>query len=187
MGTIFSKLNAQELAQQSLIESADAKNYFQNAQTIVDVFANNATPDADLCERLRLEASLVSSDMRAHVHDALILLNVYSKEFTFALAGFSAGEAQAWIDNRIPPVAAGYWHAYRFSPEDYFRWATIGVRGAPLAAYWRRAGFEPDNAAAWIEQGVPPMFAAQWAQAGFSPERAINLMRRGITDPNKAP
>ena len=187
MGAIFSKLNAEELAQQALVESADAKNYFQNAQTIIDVFANNPNPESDLCERLRFEASLISSDMRAHVHDALILLNVYSKEFTFALAGFSAGEAQPWIDNRIPPVAAGYWHAYRFGPEDYFRWATIGVQGAPLAAYWRRVGFEPENAAAWIEQGIPPMLAAQWARAGSTPERAITLMRKGITDPSEAP
>ncbi len=187
MIALLSSVNAQELAQQAIAESPEARGYFQNAQTIVDVFANNPSPSVELCERLRFEASLVSSDLRANIHDALILLNVYSKEFTFGLAGFTDGEAQPWKDSQIPPVAAGYWHAYRFAPEDYFRWASIGIRAAPLAAYWRRAGFEPEAAAPWLAEGIPPMYAAQWAQAGFPPDRAASYIRRGIADPAKAP
>jgi hypothetical protein len=187
MVSLFSGLSAQELAQNAIAESAEATAYFQHAQTIVDVFANNQNPSAEICERLRFEASLVPSDLRAHVHDALILLNVYSKEFTFALAGFSEGEAQPWKDNQIPPVAAGYWHAYRFTPQDYFRWASIGVRAAPLAAYWRRVGFEPEAAAPWLAEGIPPLYAAQWAQAGFPPDRAAAYIRRGVSDPAKVP
>jgi len=184
---LFIKLRAPERAQQSAAEIADAKGFMQNAQVIVDIFESDAPYDATLCERLRLEAALVPSDLRASAHDARVLLNIYAKDFSFELAEIPLEEAQPWIDSRIPAVAAGYWHAYRFTPQDYMRWASVGIRAAPLAAYWRRARFDPEDAIQWIQHGLPPMVAVEWARAGFDAGRAVAMMQRGITDPRQAP
>ena len=187
MHDIFFRLKAEDLAQEAFTQIFDAKGYLQNGQALVDLFTNNPPLTPELCDALRIEAALVPGDFRTQIHDAQILLNVYTKEFTYDLAGIPREEAQDWSDNRVPPVAAGYWHAYRFSPEYYFRWSAVGVRGAALAAYWQRAGFEPEDAIGWIQQGLLPTIAAQWARAGFPPERAVSLLQRGITDPTKAP
>lgn len=184
---LFIKLKAPERAQQSEAEVADAKSFMQNAQVIVDIFESDAPYDQTLCERLRLEAALVPSDLRAGAHDARVLLNIYEKDFSFQLAEIPLGEAQPWIENRIPAVAAGYWHAYRFTPQDYIRWASVGVRAAPLAAYWRRARFDPEDAVQWIQHGLPPMVALEWARAGFDAGRAVAMLQRGITHPIQAP
>jgi hypothetical protein len=87
--------------------------------------------------------------MRAYAHDARVLLNIYSKEFSYELAEIPAHMAKPWLDMMVPAVAAGYWHAYNFTPQDYARWASVGIRGAPLAAYWRRARFDPEDAVQW--------------------------------------
>jgi hypothetical protein len=112
---------------------------------------------------------------------------VYSKEFTYELAEIPPKEAQGWFNMKIPAVAAGYWYAYRFTPQDCALWGSVGIRGAPLAAYWRRAGFAPEAAVQWIQQGVPPMIAVEWARAGFDAQRAVAMLQKGITDPSKAP
>jgi hypothetical protein len=125
--------------------------------------------------------------MRAYAHDARVLLNVYSREFTYELAEIPPQAAKAWLNMKVPAVAAGYWYAYNFTPEDYLRWASVGIRGAPLAAYWRRARFDPEDAVQWIQQGVPPMIAIEWARAGFDAGRTVAMLQRGITDPSKAP
>ncbi len=183
----FLKLKAPDRVQQFAAELPEAKSFLQTATTIVDIFANDAPYSPELCERLRVEASLVPSSMRAYAHDARVLLNIYSKEFTYELAEIPPHEAQPWLDMSVPAVAAGYWFAYRFTPQDYVRWASIGIRGAPLAAYWRRARFDPEEAAQWIQQGIPPMIAIEWARAGFDAGRTVAMLQRGITDPNKAP
>lgn len=184
---LFSKLKSEENAQQNVAELPDAKNFLQTAQTVVEIFATDAPYQPDLCERLRIEASLVPSDIRAHLHDTRIFLNIYARDFSFELAEIPREHAQVWIDRKIPAVAAGYWYAYRFSPDECLRWIGIGVRGAPMAAYWRRAGFEPEAAVGWLQYGIPPMIARVWALAGFDPARAASLLQRGITDPAQAP
>jgi len=187
INTVFLKLKAGDRAQAAAAEIPEAQRYLQSANTIIDIFAGDAQYTPDLCERLRVEASLVPSDMRAHAHDARIFLNIFSKQFDYELAEIPAPEAQPWFDMRIPAVAAGYWHAYRFTPVDYARWASVGIRGAPLAAYWRRARFDPESAVDWIQKGIPPMMAMEWARAGFDAGRAVAMLQRGITDPSKAP
>jgi len=184
---LYTKLKSEEHAQQSFAELPDAKNFLQTAHTIVDIFSTDAPYQPDLCERLRVETSLVSCDIRAHLHDARIFLNIYAKEFSFELAEIPSEHALAWRDRKIPAVAAGYWYAYRFSPDECLRWVAVGVRGAPMAAYWRRAGFEPEAAVGWIQYAIPPMLARAWALAGFDPPRTASLLQRGITDPAQAP
>lgn len=183
----FLKLKAPERAQQFAAELPEAKSFLQTANTIVDLFSDDTPYSPDLCERLRVEASLVPSSMRAYAHDARVLLHVYSKEFTYELAEIPAHAAKPWLDMNVPAVAAGYWFAYNFTPQDYVRWASVGIRGAPLAAYWRRARFDPEDAVQWIQQGIPPMIAIEWARAGFDAGRTVAMLQRGITDPSKAP
>lgn len=187
LNATFLKLKAADRAQQSDAEIPEAKGFLQTANTIVDIFSDENQHTQDLCERLRIEASLVPADMRAHAHDARILLNVYAKQFDYELAEFPSAEAKAWFDMKIPAVAAGYWYAYRFTPQDFARWISVGVRGAPIAAYWRRAGFGPDEAVTWIKQGIPPMIAREWSAAGFDASRTVTMLQRGITEPTKAP
>jgi hypothetical protein len=184
---LFFKLKAEELAQQNFAELPDAKNYLQTAQTIVDIFSTDAPFQPDLCERLRIEASLVPCDIRAHLHDTRIFLNIYARDFSYELAEIPPDHARAWIDRKIPAVAAGYWYAYRFNPDECLRWVAIGVRGAPMAAYWRRAGFEAEAAVGWIQHSIPPMVARIWALAGFDPARTASFLQRGIADPAQAP
>jgi len=187
LNEIFLKLKAPERAQQFAAEVPEAKGFLQTAHTIVDIFSDDNPYSEELCERLRIEALLVPSSMRAYAHDARVLLHVYSKEFTYELAEIPPEEAQGWFTMKIPAVAAGYWYAYRFTPQDCAHWVSVGIRGAPLAAYWRRAGFAPEAAVQWIQQGVPPMIAVEWARAGFDAQRAVAMLQKGITDPSKAP
>lgn len=183
----FLKLKAPDRAQQSAAEMPEAKGFLQTANTIIDIFSDENQHTQELCDRLRIEASLVPADMRAHAHDARILLNVYAKQFDYELAEIPSAEARAWFDMKIPAVAAGYWFAYQFTPNEFARWASVGVRGAPIAAYWRRAGFIPEEAVTWIQKGLPPMIAREWSAAGFNAERTVAMLQRGITEPTKAP
>jgi hypothetical protein len=187
LNSLFTNLKAPDRAQTAAAEIPQAFSFVQTANTILDIFGVDTPYDNALCEKLRGEASLVPSDMRAHAHDARIFLNVYAKQFDYELAEIPTQEARPWLDMKIPAVAAGYWHAYRFSPEDYARWASVGIRGAPLAAYWRRARFHPEDAMDWIQKGIPPMVAMEWARAGFDAGRAVAMMQRGIVDPTRAP
>lgn len=187
LSAIFTKLQAKDLAAQVALELESSRDYFQVSQVIVDTFASKAAYADDLCEKLRSEASLTPSDFRAHIHDANILLHVYAKEFTFDLAEVPRDEAQTWIDKRIPAVAAGYWRAYEFSPEDFLEWTNLGVSGAPLAANWRRAQFGPQEAVEWIKEGLTPAIARTWQDSGLDPARVVSMLQRGITDPSRAP
>jgi len=185
--SIFTKLKAQNYAQQVEFEIEGAREYVQVTQVILDTFASTGVYDYDICEKLRKEASLTPSDFRAHMHDANILLNVYAKEFTYDLAEIPREEAELWIGRQIPAVAAGYWRSYGFSPDEFLEWRRLGVNGAPLAANWRRANFGPEAAIAWIKEGISPVIASQWRSSGLEPPRVAALLKRGITDPAKAP
>lgn len=187
LSSIFNQLRAANLAQQVALEIDGAREYLQVANVIVNTFSSTAAYDDALCEQLRAEASLTPSDFRATVHDANILLNVYAKEFTFDLAEIPVHEASTWQKHGIPAVAAGYWRAYEFSPEEFLEWRSVQITGAPLAANWRRAQFTPTEAIEWITQGLPPSMAIPWRAAGFTPERSAALINRGITDPSRAP
>jgi len=185
--SIYTQLKATDLAQQVAYEIDAAKEYVNVTQIILETFSVTTTYDPDLCEKLRKEASLTPYDFRAHIHDTLILLNVYSKEFSFELAEIPKDEAQAWVDLRIPAVAAGYWRAYNFGAEEFMEWRNMGITGAPVAANWRRARFSPREAVGWMREGIPPVLASQWLSSGLEPARVAALLRRGITDPSKAP
>lgn len=185
--SIYTQLKAADLAQQVSYEIEASKEYVNITQIILETFSTTTTYDPDLCEKLRKEASLTPCDFRAHIHDTLILLNVYSKTFSFELAEFHKEEEQGWADLRVPAVAAGYWRAYNFSPEEFVEWQTMGITAAPIAANWRRARFSPREAVGWIREGIPPVLALQWLSTGLEPARVSALLRRGITDPSKAP
>lgn len=187
LNSTFITLKSPDRAQASAAEIPDAQAFVQSANSIISIFAGDTHFDPALCERLRAEASLVPSDLRALAHDARILLNVYAKQFDYELAEIPAHEAKPWLDMKVPAVAAGYWHAYKFTPQDFARWASVGIRGAPLAAYWRRARFDPEDAVEWIQTGITPMVAMEWARAGFDAGRAVAMMRKGIVDPTRAP
>lgn len=187
LSDLYRQLRAQDLAQSVAFELPGAQEYVQVAQSIVETFSSDATYDVDLCERLRAEASLTPCDFKAHLHDATILLNVFNKEFTFEAAEIPRDIAQDWIEAKIPAVATGYWLAYNFTPADFQAWQEVQISGAPLAANWRRAGFEPPDAVKWMAEGLPPGLARVWRNAGFEATRAGSLIRRGITDPAKAP
>ena len=187
LSAVFSQLKALDLAEQVRLELPAAGEYFDVAHIIVDTFSTKGAYSDDLCEKLRTEALLSPGDFRSNIHDANILLNVYSKEFTYEMAEIPADEAAPWIDNRIPAVAAGYWRAYEFTPEDFLEWRGLGISGAPIAANWRRAQFEPREAIEWIKQGLAPGISTIWRNAGFTPERALAMLDRGITDPARAP
>ncbi|MEY4700009.1 MAG: hypothetical protein RL326_196 [Pseudomonadota bacterium] len=185
--SIYTQLKATDLAQQVAYELEGAKEYVNVTQIILETFSTTTTYDPDLCEKLRKEASLTPCDFRAHIHDTTILLNVYSKEFSFELAEFSKDEAQGWIDLRMSAVAAGYWRAYNFGPEEFMEWQTMGITSAPVAANWRRARFLPREAVGWIREGIPPVLASQWLSTKLEPARVAALLQKGITDPTQAP
>ena len=187
LSTIYSILKANNLAQQVALEIEPSREYLRVTRIIQDKFSTTAAYDDQLCEQLRVEALLTPGDFRALAHDSNVMLNALAKEFTYQLAEFDPGEADLWITHRIPAVAAGYWRAYGFSPEDFLDWKAIGITGAPLAANWTRAGFAPEEAIEWIKEGVPPMLAVPWRAAGFSPNRAATMLSRGVTDPTRAP
>jgi hypothetical protein len=183
----FSALKARDLADAVAQEYAPAKEQFDLANQYIAVFSTSSQYDEAQSEALRKEASLVPGDFRSRIHDCNVLLHVYTKQFTFELAEIPSDEADVWISKKVPPVAAGYWRAYGFSPEDLLDWVQVGVTGAPLAASWRRVGFSPETAVRWIREGISPTLAIEWDRAGFEPPRVASLLRRGITDPAKAP
>lgn len=185
--SIYTQLKATDLAQQVAYEIEGSKEYIGVTQIILETFSTTTTYDPDLCEKLRKEASLTPYDFRAHIHDTTILLNVYSKDFSFELAEFSKDEAQGWLDLRVPAVVAGYWRAYNFGPEEFMEWQTMGITSAPIAANWRRARFSPREAVGWIREGIPPVLASQWQSTKLEPARVAALLRKGITDPTQAP
>lgn len=187
LSSTFTSLQAKDLAEQVALEIEPSRDYFKVTQVILDTFTSQGAYPDELCEKLRNEASLTPSDFRAHVHDANILLNVYAKEFTFELAEVPRDEAQVWIEKRIPAVAAGYWRAYGFTPEDFLEWKKLGITGAPLAANWRRAQFTPQESLEWIKEGLTPAIALLWKDTGFEPVRVVSMLQRGITDPARAP
>lgn len=183
----YTRLNAPNLVQQVAPEIPGAQEYVRIGQTIVDTFSSPAAYEDSLCEKLRREAVLTPGDFRAHIHDANILLNVFSKEFTYELAEFTADERIEWQERQIPAVMAGYWKAYDFTPDDCLEWQQVGIIAGPLAANWRRAGFAPTKAIEWIKEGFTPSIAVTWNRSGYEPARAAALIQRGITDPNLAP
>ncbi len=183
----FSDLKAQDFADRVALEIDGAREYLGISNSIVDIFSGGGVYSNELCDKLRKEASLVPSDIRSYVHDANILINILAKEFTFELAEIPRDQAQEWIAAQIPAAAAGYWRAYGFGPRDYFEWMQIGVTGAPLAANWRRARFMPEEAGPWIREGIAPVLATIWKSHGFDAPRTAALLRRGETDPTKAP
>jgi hypothetical protein len=183
----YGSLNARELADAAAREYPVAKAQFDLANQFVAIFSTTSEYDEAQCETMRREAILIPGDFRSRIHDCNVLLNVYSKEFTYELAEIPRDEAELWISRKIPAVAAGYWRAYAFSPEDLIEWSQAGINGAPLAASWRRVGFEPETAVRWIREGIAPAVAVEWHRAGFEPPRAASLLRRGVTDPSKAP
>lgn len=187
LSTIYSVLKANDLAQQVSFEVEPSREYLRVTRIIQDRFSSTAVYDDQLCEQLRVEASLTPGDFRALAHDSNVMLNVFAKEFTYQLADFNPGEADEWIASRIPAVAAGYWRAYGFSPQDFLDWKAQGITGAPLAANWTRAGFTATEAIEWIKEGIPPMLALPWRAAGFNAQRSATLISRGVTDPARAP
>jgi hypothetical protein len=185
--SVYVQLGAKELANAAAVEYQPARESLYQANQFMAIFSTTAEFDKAHCEDLRKEARLVPGDFRSRIHDCNVLLNVYSKEFTYELAEIPRDEAELWISRKIPAVAAGYWRAYEFSPEDFLEWAGVGVNGAPLAASWRQVGFPPALAVRWIREGIPPVIATVWERAGFEPPRAAALLKRGVTDPAKAP
>lgn len=183
----FTDLKAKDLAERVEFEIDGVREYLGVTNSIVDIFSGGGVYSNDLCDKLRKEASLVPSDLRSYVHDSNILLNLLVKELTFELAEIPRDEAQEWIAAKIPAALAGFWRAYGFGPRDLFEWARSGITSAPLAANWRRARFFPDEAAPWFREGVPPIIATLWKSHGFDAARAAALLRRGETDPTKAP
>jgi hypothetical protein len=185
--SLFTALKGREQADAIALEYPPAKDYLDRANLFIASFSTRSEYDELQCQDLRRAAAIVPSDMRARIHDCNVLLNVYSKEFTYEIAEIPRDEAQLWIEKKIPAVAAGYWRAYAFSPEDLVEWSQVGINGAPLAAAWRTVGFDPESAVRWIREGIPPHVAMEWERAGFEPPRAAALLRRGVTDPAKAP
>jgi hypothetical protein len=187
LATSYSVLKAPGLAQQVGAEIEQSREYLRVTRIIQETFSSTAAYDDKLCEQLRIEALLTPGDFRALAHDANVMLNCLKKEFTYDLVEFNPGEADEWRSSKIPAVAAGYWRAYGFAPQDFLDWKARGITGAPLAANWTRAGFAPTDAVEWMKQGLPPVLALPWRAAGFTPERASALISRGIIDPAKAP
>jgi hypothetical protein len=187
LATTYSVLKAPALAQQVGAEIEQSREYLRVTRIIQDTFASTAAYDDRLCEQLRIEALLTPGDFRALAHDANVMLNCLKNDFTYDLVEFNPGESDEWRSSKIPAVAAGYWRAYGFAPQDFLDWKAQGITGAPLAANWTRAGFPPAEAVEWMKQGLPPVLALPWRAAGFTPERASALISRGIIDPTKAP
>jgi hypothetical protein len=187
MSRIYLHFNSPDYANPLLMQMDGTRQYLNVAQYIVQTFSTDAVYDPELCEKLRYEAALVPSDLLACIHDINIMLHVFAKEFTFEMAEISKQDAAPWEKAKIPPVAAGYWRAYGFSPQDFKVWADLGVPGAPLAANWRRVGFTPEDAIIWIREGIVPALAKEWRAAGFDAQRTAAMLRRGIADPKRAP
>ncbi len=183
----FADLKATDLSERVGAEVPGAKEYFAITNSIVDIFTSASSFTAEMCEKLRKEALLVPSDLRSCVHDVNVLLNRFSREFTYDMADFSPEEAREWEAAQVPALTAGYWRAYQFTPQELYFWAQSGISSAPLAALWRRANFVPDEAIRWIQEGIAPIVATTWRAAGFDPPRTLALIRRGFTDPTKAP
>jgi hypothetical protein len=184
---VYQQLQQPALAQRAAEQMSAAKEYVEVSLAIVRTFAGNSAWPRELCEKLRAEASLTPGDFRCQVHDANILLNAFSKDFTWEMSEMSRAEAEPWHSAGISPVAAGYWRAYDFEPEDFHDWGRHNIVAAPLAANWRRAGYGPDSAIPWITEGFAPVLARVWDKAGFEPKKAAAFVRRGVMDPAKAP
>jgi hypothetical protein len=187
MSQIYMRFNAPEYANPLLMQIDGTRQYLNVAQYIVQTFSTDTVYDPDLCEKLRYEAALVPSDLLSSIHDINIMLHVFAKEFSFEMAEISKQDAAPWEKANIPPIAAGYWRAYGFTPQEFKVWADLGITGAPLAANWRRVGFKPEDASIWIQQGIVPALAKEWRAAGFGAERTAAMLRRGISDPKRAP
>jgi hypothetical protein len=187
LSSIFAQFGQNEEAQQIAFEINDSQEYLRTTRIILNTFLSPQAYTEELCEKLRREASLTPADFRAHLHDCRILLNVYEKSFSYALAEIPTEIADDWSSREIPAVAAGYWIAYEFTPDDFMAWTNVGITGAPLAANWRRANFAPEEAIEWMQEGLTPSYAVPWRAAGFKPARAAQMLRRGVTDPAKAP
>jgi hypothetical protein len=187
LSTTFSILKAPALAQQIAVEIEPSREYLRITQIIQQTFSTTAAYDDQLCEQLRFEAILTPGDFRALSHDTNVMINALQKKFTYELSDLDSDSAAEWSANKIPAVAAGYWYAYGFSPQDFLNWKAQGITGATLAANWTRAGFGAEEAVSWMSEGIPPMLAGPWREAGFQPARAAALIARGVVDPKRAP
>jgi hypothetical protein len=187
LSTMFSILKAPALAQQIALEIEPSREYLRITQIIQQTFSNTTAYDEQLCEKLRFEAILTPGDFRALSHDTNVMINALQKKFTYELSDLDPDSAADWNANKIPAIAAGYWYAYGFTPQDFLDWKAQGITGATLAANWTRAGFTAQDAASWMKEGIPPMLAGPWREEGFEPARAAAMIARGVIDPKRAP
>lgn len=176
-------------AEQVAIISAqfnDARQYVQITTTIFNTFNSDGPFEEALVERLRQEASLCPADLRAQAYDATLLLNSFVKKFDYEHSELPAALAKPWKDQAIPASVAGYWIAYKLTPEETKQWTDLGLSNASLAANWKRSGFTPSDAISWANEGLAPAIARVWKEAGFDAARAAQFVARGVLTPDRA-
>lgn len=179
----FSRVGLKNETEEAKLQLEETQDFVQVTRIIFETFNSERTLEPELYEKLRKEAELTPCDFRAQIHDILVLTNCYSGEFTYDMTEFVPAEIQLWKDAQIPPIAAGYWRAYRFGPAEVIAWVESGIQTPSLAANWRRAGFTAATCKEWVNSGLPPGIARIWQQAGFDPEFSRKMLSRGITDP----
>jgi len=125
---------------------------------------------------------------QTHLHDLNLLLSPYKGGgITFAQAGFSRDESDAWQNAGFSPVPAGYWRAYGITPEEARAWTDAKMGEPAVAADWRNFGFDPQSASLWAESGFAPGYAMLWLKASYTPEQAKEMIDRGILNPPARP
>lgn len=155
----------------------------QFSQLLLTTFRDAPSVDGRFFHELAFRCRLLPMAFASHIHDINQLLAQFRGGVSFRTLDFSEQEEQEWLPSGLPPVAAGYWRAHLFSPQEAAQWASLGVTDAPTAFTWREHGFTAPVAIEWLRAGFAPGVAQRWAQAHYEPEDAREYLEQGITDP----
>jgi hypothetical protein len=120
---------------------------------------------------------------RSHIHDVNQLLSQYRGGLSWTTAEFSQAEAELWGTAGIGVAAAGYFRAFGMGPEEAGKWREAGIFEATGAVDWKRAGFNPETAAPWLNERIPPPLAFMWGRAGYTPGETRTLLEKGVSQP----
>ena len=142
-------------------------------------------PSLDFYDDLREEAQVLPGIFRCQVHDINQLLACLEREFTYEHAQMTELEASQWLAAEVPPVPAGYWRAYNFTPTRMAEWRDKGLEDPAIAAGFVQHGFTPSQSMLWIQAGIEGRMARRWRDAGYDPNRALEMIKKGTTDPGR--
>lgn len=156
------------------------------ANAMVEEYRGNPAEVAPaFVDKLRMENRFVAGVLRAQSVDIQSILFAGRTDVSFTDFGFMQLDQPGWESAGFSPLASAYWAAYDIAASEASAWKNSGVVEPLVAAKWRTFGFGPDHGPAWIAVSFPPLLAFAWAQAGFDPQTAAKYVDQGVLTPEQ--